>query len=286
LRTIDDHAGGQRLLTVVAHQQRLLVQLALQHGEGSAAAVDLLHLLAQYSQFAGWLALDLDQHARAQRSFLIGLRLAQFVGDDDLVAVIISCLALQGLNRAALSDAVHLARWASALPCASDTAAIVWMRRGRASAALGEVREADRSFERATTLLAEAETEPRRPWSYWLTDDIMAAEQGRCFVDLGRSRPAQIVLARTVHRNGDAGRDRVLYGAALAQAHLAAGELDQACDELHRTTALLATTSSHRCRSLLQGIVDDLGSCRLPARHQDLVATAAHTLTGTVEGTA
>jgi hypothetical protein len=59
LRAIDDDTGGHMLLAVVAHQQRLLAQFALHHGGSSVRAYEYLALLAQYCQFAGWLAMDL-----------------------------------------------------------------------------------------------------------------------------------------------------------------------------------------------------------------------------------
>jgi hypothetical protein len=119
---------------------------------------------------------------------------------------------------------------------------------------------------------------PRQPWTYWLTPDILSAEEGRCLVDLGRSRSSQVSLARVIHRSAGTGRDRVLYGAALVQAHLAAGDLDQACEELRRTAGLLGGVSSQRCRVILRDIVDNLSCRRLPWRQRELVVAASHML--------
>jgi hypothetical protein len=235
-----------------------------------------LELLAQYCQFAGWLAMDLGDQARAQRNFLLGLRLAQFVGNDDLASITTSCLAVQSLGRGALADAHNLAREATQGEHTASTDAILWMRRGRMGAAVGDVDDAEESFIRARESLDRADGGPGQPWAYWLTPEILGAEQGRSLVDLGRPHPAQSKLARVMTRQAISGRDRVLYGAALAQAHVAAGDLGQACDELHRAALRLSTTSSQRCRDLVQGVATDLASHRLPARYRDLVAAARH----------
>jgi hypothetical protein len=243
LRTVDDRATGRTLLTVVAHQQRLLAQLVVQEGGASVGSYRYLALLAQYCQFGGWLAMDLGDHARAQRNFLLGLRLAQFVDDTDLASVITSCLAVQSLGRGAPADANHLAHEATCGRQKPATAAILWMRRGRMGAAVGDVADVGESFQRA-----------------------------RGFLD--QPRAAQARLARVLTRKTVTGRDRVLYGAALAQAHAAAGDLDQACDELHQSALRLPTTSSQRCRDLVQGVAADLSSRRLPAKYRDLVVEA------------
>jgi hypothetical protein len=274
LRTVDDRATGRTLLTVVAHQQRLLAQLVVQEGGASVGAYRYLALLAQYCQFGGWLAMDLGDHARAQRNFLLGLRLAQFVDDTDLTSVITSCLAVQSLGRGAPADANHLAHEATHGRQTPATAAILWMRRGRMGAAVGDVADAGESFQRARGFLDEVDDEPGPPWAYWLTPEILSAEEGRSLVDLDQPRAAQARLARVLTRKTVTGRDRVLYGAALAQAHAAAGDLDQACDELHQSALRLPTTSSQRCRDLVQGVAADLSSRRLPARYRDLVVEA------------
>jgi hypothetical protein len=276
LRTVDDRATGGTLLTVVAHQQRLLAQLVVREGGASVGAYRYLALLAQYCQFGGWLAMDRGDHARAQRNFLLGLRLAQFVGDTDLASVITSCLAVQSLGRGALADANHLAREATRGGQTPATSAILWMRRGRLGAAVGDVADAGESFHRARGFLDEVDGQPGPPWAYWLTPEILSAEEGRSLVDLDQPRAARVRLARVLTGQTVTGRDRVLYGAALAQAHAAAGDLDQACDELHQTAMRLPTTSSQRCRDLVQGVAADLSSRRLPAKYRDLVVAARH----------
>ena len=186
LRTIDDRATGGALLAVVAHQQRLLAQLAVREGGASTTAYRYLELLAQHCQLAGWLSMDLGDQARAQRNFLLGLRLAQFVGDDDLASLIASCLAVQSLGRGALSEAHSLAQEATRGHHTPSTAAILWMRRGRMGAAVGDAEDADGSFVRAREFLDVADSAPRQPWAYWLTPEILGAERGRSLVDLGR----------------------------------------------------------------------------------------------------
>lgn len=277
LRSIDDGVGGAALLTVVAHQQRLLASLAVQYGEGTWQAERCLAVLAQYTQFAGWLALDLGHHARAQRSFFLALRLSELAEDDDLSALIISCLALQAVSRGRPQDARPLAEGATrGRPTSPAATAILWMRRARSSAALGDESDFQVSIERARASLdAQGVVGDRPGWSYWITEEILAAEEGRAWIDLATPARARSSLTRTVVSPTTTGRDRVLYGAALAQAHLADGEIDQACAELQDTAPFLPGTTSRRCRDLLGDVTRDLARHRLTAPHRRAVETVA-----------
>jgi hypothetical protein len=281
LRALDDGAGGSALLTIVSSQQRLLTLLAKQYGDGSWQARRCLNILAQYCQFAGWLAMDLGEHARAQRSFFLSLRLCELVHDDNLYALVISCLAMQAASRGRLKDALHLSKAATDVPTKSPAAsAILWMRRARTSATLGDSRDFQTSLMKARTLLNEPETDTQPRWSYWLTEDILCAEEGRCWVDLSTPRKAQVHLSRSLLNSGNTGRDRVLYGAVLAQAHLDAGELDQACVELKETMDFLPGTSSRRCLDLLATLTQSLNRVQLPQRHRTFIKTVDTILSG------
>ncbi len=116
----------------------------------------------------------------------------------------------------------------------------------RALARLGDARGCDRA-------LAEAvrEFELRRPdddpdWIRYFDEPEMAAEFGHCLRDLGRAADAAQYASRSVAAAGGAGFVRSDFFATmvLADAHLAAGDLEQAC-----VTALHALTAGELIRS-------------------------------------
>lgn len=125
---------------------------------------------------------------------------------------------------------------------------------------------------------------PAQPvWSYWLTEDILNAEEGRGWIDLACTERARPGLTRAVLAPGAAGRDRVLYGAALAVANLADGEVDQACAQLQDAVTQLPSTSSRRCNDMLRVLTRDLLASRLTARHREVAEAAGLALTGSPE---
>lgn len=265
LRSLDDNCGGSALLTLVDHQQRALAALASHYGEGTWQCRQAINVLAQYCQFAGWLALDLSQHARAQRYLFMAMDLSATVGNPELVRLAISCLGVQAIIRGRPQDArslLTLATRGATGPHAG--AAVFWIRRARASAAAGDATDCQRSLEEARIRVDAPRTDDDPTWSYWLTGTLLDAEEGRCWVDLDVPVRARRHLNRLVLAPSVSARDRVLYGAALAQAHLGAGDVDQACAELDDSSAHLASTSSRRCRELIDSVRGDLSGHRLP----------------------
>lgn len=270
LRTIDEGMGGQALLTVVAHQQRLLATLAVQYGETSWQARACLALLAQYTQFAGWLALDLGEHPRAQRSFFLALRLCRLADDTALASLVLSCLAVQSLGRGRPQDARRLSELATRDD--AQPSMIMWMRRARSSAACGDSIDFQASMDKARNYLHSSAERPA--WSYWITDELLDAEEGRGWADLRAPARARPLLTRLITNPRAGGRDRVLYGAALTEANLRDGAVDQACAELEDTLVHLPATSSHRCRNLLNSVVGEIATGSLSSHHRQIVDAA------------
>ena len=116
----------------------------------------------------------------------------------------------------------------------------------RALARLGDAKACDRA-------LAEAvrEFERRRPdedpgWIRYFNEGELAAEFGHCLRDLGRAADAARYASRSVVTDAGAGFVRSDFFATmvLADAYLAAGDLEQAC-----ATALRALTEGELIRS-------------------------------------
>jgi hypothetical protein len=147
------------------------------------------------------------------------------------------------------------------------------MRRARASAGLRDEHGFRTALDQARRHLGAASAHERPPWSYWLTDDVLLGEEGRGWVDLGAPDRGRTALTCTVVSGDTSGRDRVLYGAALAEADLADGAVDQACSEVEEVLPFLTATSSHRCREVLLRVARGLSSSRLAHDQRRVVTT-------------
>jgi hypothetical protein len=196
--------------------------------------------------------------ALAQRYFIQALALAQAGGDQLLGASILDAMSHQATHTGRFAEAANLARAArtgtAGIATATLTAHFHTME-ARALARLGDAKMCDRA-------LAEAvrEFERRRPgddpgWIRYFDESELAAEFGHCLRDLGRPADAARYAGRSVATEAGNGFIRSDFFAmmVLADAHLAAGDLEQAC-----ATALRALTEgelirSARCVNYLRG---------------------------------
>ena len=199
-------------------------------------------------------------------------------GDDGvrprLAGLAVSCLGVQAIQQDRPLDARDLLDLATRIPARyGATSAILWMRYARAHAAVGDAADSERYLDIARTSLAAAAERPT--WSYWIDETLIAAEEGRCWIDLRRPDRARPRLSAMVARADIGARDRVLYGAALAQAHLDDRQIDQACTQLDDTVSHLPAVPSRRCLELVASICNRLTSSRLTVDQQQTVTQAA-----------
>ena len=192
---------------------------------------------------------SVPRSALAQRYFIQALALAQAGGDQLLGASILDAMSHQATYTGRFAEAANLARAArtgtAGIATATLTAHFHTME-ARALARLGDAKTCDRA-------LAEAvrEFERRRPeddpgWIRYFDEAELAAEFGHCLRDLGRAADAAQYASRSVVTSPGSGFARSDFFATmvLADAHLAAGDLEQAC-----ATALRALTEGELIRS-------------------------------------
>jgi len=247
---LDDRFGGGHarpaLIQYLSSDGDRLLRGRYTGGVGSA----LFSSVAEATLLAAWMSYDsVPRSALAQRYFIQALALAQAAGDRLLGASILDAMSHQATYTGRFGEAANLARAArtgtTGIATATLTAHFHTME-ARALARLGDARGCDRA-------LAEAvrEFEQRRPdddpgWIRYFDETELAAEFGHCLRDLGRAADAAQYASRSVARVGGPGFARSDFFAAmvLADAHLAAGDLEQAC-----ATALHALTAGELIRS-------------------------------------
>jgi hypothetical protein len=210
----------------------------------------LFSVVAEATLLAAWMSYDsAPGSALAQRYFIQALGLAQAAGDRLLGASILDAMSHQATFTGRFGEAAKLARAARTGTAGIATATLTGhfhTMEARALARLGDARGCDRA-------LAEAvrEFDRRRPdddpaWMRYFDERELAAEFGHCLRDLGRAVDAAQYASQSVTAADGMGFVRSDFFATmvLADAHLAGGDLEQAC-----STALRALTAGELIRS-------------------------------------
>ena len=254
---LDDRFGG-------GHARPALIQYLssdgdrLLRGRYTATVGSALFSSVAEATLLAWMSYDsVPRSALAQRYFIQALALAQAAGDRLPGASILDAMSHQATYTGRFGEAASLARAArtgtTGVATATLTAHFHTME-ARALARLGDARACDRA-------LAEAvrEFERRRPeddpgWMRYFDEAELAAEFGHCLRDLGRAADAAQYASRSVAAVGEVGFARSDFFAAmvLADAYLAAGDLDQACATALHALAAGELIRSGRCVNYLR----------------------------------
>ena len=247
---LDDRFGGGHARQALVQYLNVDAERMLRGRYTGAIGSALFSAVAEATLLAAWMSYDAaPRSALAQRYFIQALGLAQAGGDRVLGAGILDAMSHQATYTGRFVEAANLARAArtgtTGVATPTLTAHFHTME-ARALARLGDAKGCDRA-------LAEAvrEFERRRPendpgWFQYFDDAELSAEFGHCLRDLRRPVDAAryaSVSAETVNEAGFV-RSDFFATMVLADAHLAAGDLEQAC-----ATALRALTAGELIRS-------------------------------------
>jgi len=262
---LDDRFGGghgrQALIQYLSGDGDRLLRGRFTGAVGSA----LFSSVAEATLLAAWMSYDsAPRSALAQRYFIQALALAQAGGDRLLGASILDAMSHQATFIGRFGEAASLARAARTGTAGVATPTLTahfHTMEARALARLGDARGCDRALGETVR-----EFERRRPdddpaWIRYFDEAELAAEFGHCLRDLGRAADAAEYASRSVGTADGAGFVRSDFFATmvLADAHLAAGDLEQGC-----ATALTALRAgdlirSARCVNYLREFRQHLG---------------------------
>ena len=249
-RQLDDRFGG-------GHARSALIQYLSGDGDrllrgrytGTVSTV-LFSSVAEATLLGAWMSYDSSpRSALAQRYFIQALALAQAAGDRLLGASILDAMSHQATFTGRFGEAANLARAArtgtAGIATATLTAHFHTME-ARALARLGDARGCDRSLAEAVREFERRQPEEDPDWIKYFDEAELAAEFGHCLRDLGRAVDAAQYAGRSVGAADETGFARSDFFATmvLADAHLAAGDLEQGC-----ATALRALTAGELIRS-------------------------------------
>ncbi|MBV9026466.1 MAG: transcriptional regulator [Streptomycetaceae bacterium] len=266
LRRLDDEDGGGTVLAEASSA------LALVHGlirERSYSDTHGSRLYAAASDLARQHAAALfDIHGEcADSTFDTALRTAQAAADDALGANALSFWCVSAYNTGRLHDAENMANTALASVRGKATPrveALLLTRRGRARAHLGDTRcWAD--FDRAETLLAQANGHQDPDWSTWFDQAEILGARASSHRDMHQPGPAETVFAQAHALFApSAVRTHALYLSREADAQYAQGQIEQACATAHHALDLTETISSRRTKAPLLDLAGKLAAHPAP----------------------
>lgn len=257
-RRLDDAIGARRLLVPVRSSLELIDHL----GKTAPPPVRqaLLFVSAQYLELTGWLRVEVDDHAKAQRAYGGGRERAAEAGEDALARYVLMSQSEQAHSRRNAAEAVKLAQAAQAGEGELTPAARAWAAdlEARAWALAGRPGPCKRKLDEAEGLLgasAEAGRADEPPWIYHFQARSLAVHRGVCLTDLGEAGAAVEALSAAIAGlPADWARDRAYYLSWQAQAHAGAGDLEQAgavgCEAARLAIQLAHTRTLNKLRDL------------------------------------
>lgn len=228
---LDNRFGG-------GHARRALIQYLaddltriLNGRYRDRVATDLLSIAAQATLLAAWMSYDSGLHGLAQRYFVQALGLAEAGNDQLLAGSILDAMSHQATFLGRYQDAANLARAARSGTPRTATPSLTahfYAMEARALARLGDTRGCERALSDAVSLFERRNPHNDPEWFRYFDDAELAAEFGHCYRDIGRPGPAMRYAAQSIGSTCGT-RSDFFVTMVLADAHLRAGEAEQAC---------------------------------------------------------
>jgi tetratricopeptide (TPR) repeat protein len=261
LRQLDNILGGGDTFTIYLHEYQTTRALIKDGLYTDSIGRELVAILAEQAQQAGWAAFDAGDQDTAARLYQSSQKAAMQAGDKLLEGNALAFLAYQQLD----TDPVNAVRLATAsCDAAGDTAvgsagALLHERRAWAHAIAGNAKETSAALERAQAVIAEDAGKPEPDWSAWVDDTEIRIMTGRCWTELKRPLRAVPVLESVLAGFDDNyARDKALYSTWLAESYLNAGEIEESAAVADRILDLSAGVASVRPRQQLAKVLSRL----------------------------
>jgi transcriptional regulator with XRE-family HTH domain len=280
LRRLDDVLGGADTYRVYLDELGATTALVDDASYTDAVGRALLGVIAEQAQQAGWSAFDAGWQALAHRHFKDSLTAASDAGDTSLIANALAFLAYQKIStgKPGTGEADAACRVTDSHETPPTVRALLYERAAWAHAVAGDADAANEALHRAREALA-GEPPSGTDWAVWVDHTELEIMSGRCWSTLGDHARAVPALQRALDRYDDThARDKALYLTWLADAHLDAGEIEQAATVTGRALALCADVSSVRPHDRIAATLHRLQPHRDVSAVADVVAEAEELL--------
>ncbi|MFF3439521.1 hypothetical protein [Streptosporangium sp. NPDC002721] len=278
---MDNRFGGEHARRSFVHYLNTDATRLLGSRTSERKSPHLISAVAEATLLAAWMSYDSGLHALAQRYFIQALGLAQAAGDRLLAAGVLDAMSHQATFVGRYREAVNLARAArqgtAGVATPTMTAHFHTME-ARALAGLGDAPACDRALTQATREFERRNPDDDPAWIGYFDETELAAEFGHCFRDLGRSAAANQYVTPCVRngRDGEYLRSDFFATMVLADAHLGAGEAEQACTIALDALRCGEQLRSARCTSYLRNFSVRLAPAVTSAQLGDFYEQAAN----------
>lgn len=258
-----------------------LEQLLQQSTNRESIHNDLLALLAEQSQQAGWAAFDAGWHDAAKAHYRQSHAAAKEAGDLGLAGNALAFHAYQliSLDQPARAISEQSIRAADQDGVDPGVRALLYSHAAWTFALDGDADATAAYLGRAEDALSFA-TADTPDYAAWIDENELAIMTGRCWSELHRPLRAVPVLQNALSRYSDAhARDKALYSSWFADSYIDAGELEQAVGVVRSSLAVMGDVASVRPRQRLTAVARRLAAHRdLPAVADLLSSDALHPL--------
>lgn len=276
LRRLDDHlGGGDTYRLYVAEVEKATAMLK----DGNFSATirrELLVLLAEQSQQAGWAAFDAGWHDKAQHLYQRSFTAAR---EADNAALAGNALALRSYQLLATGTVpIELADKSCSIAAGNVHPAVkslLYQRAAWTYAVGGQPEQAARVLGHAEDALTIANADiPAPDWAAWAHDPTeLQIMTGRCWTELHRPLRAVPAMETAMAQYDDShARDKALYLSWLADAYLDAGEAEPAAAVVNRALDLSASVASTRPFGRLNTVMGRLEAYKSAPGVADLLA--------------
>jgi transcriptional regulator with XRE-family HTH domain len=262
LRRLDDILGGGDTWRVYASEYQSTKSVLRKGRYSDSVGRELLALLAEQAQQAGWAAFDGGRERDATALYQESRSAAEEAGAEDLARNSLAFLAYQAASADPRAGAAIASASCEAITeqTPATVRALLWERCAWARAVAEDMPGTEEALTEARTALAADDASgPQPDWSTWVDEielDIMA---GRCWTVLRRPLRAVPFLVRGLDQFDDVhARDKALYSTWLAQAYTVAGEVEEAARVAVRAVELADGVASARPRLRIEQVVSAL----------------------------
>ena len=242
----DNLLGPAHILPAVQGYIPLIQRL--RSGRQGADRRALLHLQAEFAEFAGWLHQDSGDFRRAQYWLDRALEWAYAVDDKEMAVYVMARKSQLAGDMQDPVSAVDLAAAAVAMSIrGSRLQATARTYEAHGHALAGGNTACLRALDDARGLVDELEDGQESAWATWLDDAYVDVQRARCLSILGEHEHAVAVFQQAI-RDLPPGyrRDRGVYLAREALAHAGARDPEQAAAAGLQALAIAEETGSGR----------------------------------------
>lgn len=279
LRRLDDVLGGGDTYRVYLGEYQATKALLRDSTYSAATGLQLLSVLSEQAQQAGWAAFDGGREADATGLYKESHAAATEAGDRDLAGNALAFLAYQKTNGDRASGVEIATRSCDTLgpDAPAGVRALLHERRAWTCAMAGLPQETERALKEAEHALHSADGSPQPDWVAWVDERELQIMGGRCWTELRRPLRAVPILEAALAGYDDShARDKALYLSWLAESYFTAGEVEQAAVVTCQALDLTNGVASVRPRRQLSPVLERLAAhCGIAAVDVALEKAAA-----------